>query len=313
MKKILVALLTLAMGITMTACAGGSEAPELDNKERLSTVLEAFKTNDLETLGMYLDTDSGYQNIIASINEETPSAELWNLANDEIYSKMTYTLTDTDDANMEGFYTGRVDMMVADAGNAVANATFDAIKADVLNGTDTVSDVNTWMKTGIANAGDPVADSHPTMLGYGSNTIDDDNLLNKLTGGLYFYKDLTVTTLEAEGEKIIFIAQGDNLIASVTHSYIEYTDAEAEEMDQMIAALNDEIVAYDGIVSGASAENGVARFSQGIAFLFANTSELEGLGMITGDGVHLSASGSIDGYKQDGFTVTSTFSLKDNK
>ncbi len=303
MKKLLALCLVLAMTFSLTACELLQSGPR--GEELYISVLNAFIAGDNETLKDQLDSDSTYLKIIDAMETGHETAEVWQLAQTEILAKMTYSISETNEASMDDFILKEITVNVPSAKPAVQQATYEALMADVLNGGETVTDAKAWLIQGIKNAEMETVVA-PLSMHEGNIVVDDNDLLIDISADFYSYDDVTISVLETpeKDSKYILIGLNDKLIAMLNHVYyFDIQENESEWVNEMLTAYNDPELDIVGVADTAELVDDTLRVSTGISFDIASSSDLQSLGYISGGGMYLSVGASIDELEKSGHVL----------
>lgn len=303
-KCLMMAVVAGVMAMMVSGC--GTKEPT--DADRAQNVIDAYKTNDVEAMKQYFETDKRFVYYVDALDDTGATGMK------EVYQKV-YELTknaeftiaeESKEDNSNDFIN--VTIKTVDFTDAI----HEEMEAAAQEGADAFADVPTWMMRALSTGGTPV-EKEVELCVNSDGTVDDSfsgEFLDVLTGGFYDFIPTTMTTCTSEdGYKECMLSFFDNI--KYTYDEFEVSFEGEEFSDEDVAYMIDEVTKeYNNVMgivaSGECVEDGI-RISIFIDYGKASTFKLEELGFITEDGVGpVSLQVTVDQYASEGVECETT-------
>lgn len=308
LKSLLVlAGLTTAMAMMVSGC---SILPK-NVTERTQSIVDAYKTGDIETFQSCVDEGDKLNYLLDAIDDT--DAEGMKAVYQKVYEvtkNAEFTVVKTEESGYDNGEYATVTIKTVDYSEALYTAMVEA----AVESKDAFVDAPTWMLKALENGGETVEKEVKVRTKTSGILYDGDNdeFFEVLTGGFYDYIVATMTSCEADngyGDGTYMLSTYDTVRVSLDEYYIpfegiEYTD---DEVNAVIDEFCSEYDKYDGMAVGGERIDDGIRLYMIIDYDLVSMSVLKTLDLVSsGSGDYIGLSTSIKGFESDGYVCETT-------
>lgn len=295
----------------------------ISDEEVINSLIDSYKTGDYEKMKEYISADNPLNDFFNGMNEEKSGelAPAYKKLYENLKNSITYTAKAVE--GKETWGTVSVTISMPNYSAAIHNSMSEALSSQVMNDTDSLKDMPSWLLKGVDGEAETVEETFELHVGNrDGNTVMDTNVNRKffemLCGGLEPYLDASVTTVTfPEGASWIIISQGDEIVSMINTENMALSDEYTPEMMASIEQVFSET--YDsikGVVANAVFNGEALAVSVGVDMTLASTYELKELGLISdritaGSNGWLSLNSTVSSFTRQG-AECKTFDFKNS-
>lgn len=282
---------------------------EMSDEEAVIALITAYQQGNYEEFKKYVSEDNQLNHIMAALGQEnTEMAAVYQMVHEQT-KNVVFTAEAVEGRERWGEVT--VTLWNIDLYTPVQEAMALAIEDQVTNGTDSFSDMPSWLLAGVKNPGETVKEEFTVHVGCseGETVLDTNSnrsFFDALCGYYYQYIDATMTTCTTKGDAYHLASCGDEIVGMVETCEIPYADGltkdNAEETTQ---AYLDSCSGIDGVAAYAEASDQAVLTRFGVDFNTASSTTLYNLGIVSDktsnfSGSYLSLSSTISSFEESG-------------